>query len=65
MASWWNATVTATIGTVRHFTEGWYRRDKHYRDFVAVLEPGDLIEFDRGVYQHWGVYVGGEEVINR
>lgn len=25
---------------------------------VESLEPGDLIEFDRTYYDHWGVYVG-------
>ncbi|XP_046560894.1 phospholipase A and acyltransferase 3-like [Haliotis rubra] len=28
------------------------------------LEPGDLLEFDRGVYSHWAVYVGNDEVVH-
>ncbi|TDG99116.1 hypothetical protein EPR50_G00208960 [Perca flavescens] len=27
-------------------------------------EPGDLIEISRGMYQHWAIYIGGEEVVN-
>ncbi|KAM3920557.1 phospholipase A and acyltransferase 3-like isoform 2-T2 [Leptodactylus fuscus] len=27
-------------------------------------EPGDLVEFYRGVYQHWGVYVGDGKVVH-
>ncbi|KAF1374431.1 hypothetical protein PFLUV_G00229020 [Perca fluviatilis] len=27
-------------------------------------EPGDLIEIDRGIYNHWALYIGGEEVVN-
>ncbi|XP_075043832.1 phospholipase A and acyltransferase 2-like [Mixophyes fleayi] len=26
--------------------------------------PGDLLEFDRPIYQHWGVYVGGGYVVH-
>ena len=37
------------------------------RDNEAVLktlEEGDLVEFDRGLTNHWGVYVGGEEIVH-
>ncbi|CAH2330178.1 Hypothetical predicted protein, partial [Pelobates cultripes] len=27
-------------------------------------EPGDLIEFFRTVYQHWGIYVGSGHVVH-
>ncbi|NWW15109.1 PA216 protein, partial [Falcunculus frontatus] len=27
-------------------------------------EPGDLIEIDRGIYQHWALYVGDGYVIH-
>ncbi|KAG8564133.1 hypothetical protein GDO81_016337 [Engystomops pustulosus] len=27
-------------------------------------QPGDLIEFSRPFYQHWGVYVGGGYVVH-
>ncbi|XP_028272532.1 HRAS-like suppressor 3 [Parambassis ranga] len=28
------------------------------------LKPGDLIEIDRGIYQHWAVYVGDGFVVH-
>ena len=31
----------------------------HNETLLAVLEPGDLIEFPRGLYSHWAVYIGG------
>ena len=30
----------------------------HNETLLAVLEPGDLIEFPRGLYSHWAVYIG-------
>ncbi|XP_041669179.1 phospholipase A and acyltransferase 1-like [Cheilinus undulatus] len=27
-------------------------------------KPGDLIEIERGVFQHWAVYVGGDDVVH-
>ncbi|CAJ0601418.1 unnamed protein product [Cylicocyclus nassatus] len=30
-------------------------------DLVYYLRPGDLVVFDRGAYQHWGVFIGREE----
>ncbi|XP_039642958.1 phospholipase A and acyltransferase 4-like [Perca fluviatilis] len=27
-------------------------------------KPGDLIEIDRGIYQHWAIYIGGMEVVH-
>ncbi|KAG7219866.1 hypothetical protein INR49_018799 [Caranx melampygus] len=32
--------------------------------FDCDAKPGDLIEIDRGVYQHWAVYIGGNEVVH-
>ncbi|KAG7510792.1 hypothetical protein JOB18_031791 [Solea senegalensis] len=32
--------------------------------FDRKVKPGDLIEIDRGIYQHWAVYVGGHEVVH-
>ncbi|XP_058471595.1 phospholipase A and acyltransferase 3-like [Solea solea] len=32
--------------------------------FDRKVKPGDLIEIDRGIYQHWAVYVGGNEVVH-
>ncbi|XP_041370005.1 phospholipase A and acyltransferase 3-like [Gigantopelta aegis] len=31
---------------------------------ITHLEPGDLLEFKRGLYSHWAVYKGDEEVIH-
>jgi len=25
---------------------------------LGTLKEGDLVEFDRGIFSHWGVYVG-------
>ncbi|XP_075043830.1 phospholipase A and acyltransferase 2-like [Mixophyes fleayi] len=27
-------------------------------------KPGDLIEFHRSIYQHWGIYVGNGQVVH-
>ncbi|XP_028422629.1 retinoic acid receptor responder protein 3-like isoform X2 [Perca flavescens] len=27
-------------------------------------KPGDLIEIDRGIYQHWAIYIGGMQVVH-
>ncbi|XP_078134335.1 phospholipase A and acyltransferase 4-like [Sander vitreus] len=27
-------------------------------------KPGDLIKINRGIYQHWAIYIGGMEVIH-
>ncbi|KAK3763728.1 hypothetical protein RRG08_021400 [Elysia crispata] len=32
------------------------------KTLLSELEPGDLIEFPRGAYSHWGVYIGNELV---
>ncbi|TNN33929.1 Retinoic acid receptor responder protein 3 [Liparis tanakae] len=32
--------------------------------FEHGAKPGDLIEFSRGLYQHWAVYIGGDEVVH-
>ncbi|KAM4624974.1 phospholipase A and acyltransferase 4-like isoform 2-T2 [Polymixia lowei] len=32
--------------------------------FDKKPQPGDLIEISRGPYQHWAVYIGGNEVIH-
>ncbi|KAM7177348.1 phospholipase A and acyltransferase 2-like isoform 2-T2 [Macrochelys suwanniensis] len=31
---------------------------------AIMLEPGDLIEFQRMGYQHWGIYVGKGHVVH-
>ena len=35
----------------------WHSRDESSALF-RLLRPGDLVEFDRGNYCHWVVYVG-------
>ncbi|XP_076472373.1 phospholipase A and acyltransferase 3-like [Babylonia areolata] len=37
---------------------------RHNETLLSVLEPGDLIEFPRGMYSHWAVYIGNEEVVH-
>ncbi|KAK7904581.1 hypothetical protein WMY93_017188 [Mugilogobius chulae] len=32
--------------------------------FDSPPKPGDLIEIHRGVYQHWAIYVGQNEVVH-
>lgn len=32
--------------------------DREVRDLLKVAQPGDMIEFHRGKYSHWAVYVG-------
>jgi len=31
---------------------------RHNETVLGTLEEGDLVEFDRGIITHWGVYVG-------
>lgn len=30
----------------------------HNRRVLASLREGDLIEFSRGAYSHWAIYIG-------
>ncbi|KAM7403689.1 hypothetical protein PAMA_004229 [Pampus argenteus] len=32
--------------------------------FDISIKPGDLIEFYRGTFEHWAVYIGGNEVVH-
>jgi kelch-like protein 24/35 len=34
------------------------------KDLLKVAQRGDLIEFNRGMYQHWGVYVGDGHIVH-
>lgn len=36
----------------------------HNETLISYIEPGDLIEFPRGPYSHWAVYIGNEEVVH-
>jgi uncharacterized protein YfaT (DUF1175 family) len=31
---------------------------KEFQDFLNKAQPGDMIEFVRGGYSHWAVYIG-------
>ena len=37
---------------------------EHNRTVLSDLQVGDLIEFPRGYYSHWGVYVGNEDIVH-
>ncbi|PVD22497.1 hypothetical protein C0Q70_18311 [Pomacea canaliculata] len=37
---------------------------RHNREVLASLDVGDLVEFPRGNYSHWAVYLGGKDVIH-
>ncbi|WAR04919.1 PLAT3-like protein, partial [Mya arenaria] len=37
---------------------------KHNATTLEELQPGDLVEFDRGMYSHWAVYKGKGRVIH-
>ncbi|KAL3876941.1 hypothetical protein ACJMK2_034720 [Sinanodonta woodiana] len=37
---------------------------QHNQTVLDSLEDGDLVEFPRGLYSHWAVYVGNEEVVH-
>jgi len=30
----------------------------HNAAVLNQLDPGDLVEIDRGIYYHWAVYIG-------
>ncbi|XP_078314951.1 phospholipase A and acyltransferase 3-like isoform X2 [Crassostrea virginica] len=34
------------------------------RSVIAKGKPGDLLEIDRGLYRHWAVYIGNDEVVH-
>ncbi|KAL8591678.1 hypothetical protein ACOMHN_056794 [Nucella lapillus] len=37
---------------------------KHNETLLSCIDVGDLIEFPRGHYSHWAVYIGNEEVVH-
>ncbi|KAL5012954.1 hypothetical protein ScPMuIL_011505 [Solemya velum] len=37
---------------------------EHNQSTYNELERGDLVEFDRGRYSHWGVYVGDGHIVH-
>ncbi|XP_056012804.1 phospholipase A and acyltransferase 3-like [Ostrea edulis] len=36
----------------------------HTRNVISRAQEGDLLEFPRGLYSHWAVYIGKEEVVH-
>ncbi|XP_056012808.1 phospholipase A and acyltransferase 3-like [Ostrea edulis] len=36
----------------------------HNRSVIKRAKAGDLLEFPRGFYSHWAVYIGNEEVVH-
>ena len=36
----------------------WYDMGVDTHSFLALLKPGDLVEFKREAYCHWAVYIG-------
>ena len=36
----------------------WYDMGVDTHSFLALLKPGDLVEFKRDAYCHWAVYIG-------
>lgn len=38
--------------------------DSHNRSVIRRARKGDQLEFHRGWYSHWAVYIGNEEVIH-
>lgn len=39
-----------------HLTKWFFPKD--LPELVEAIEPGDMLEFRRGIYSHWGVYCG-------
>lgn len=37
---------------------------EHNQTVLEQLEVGDLVEFPRGMYSHWGVFVGDEDIVH-
>ncbi|XP_055897104.1 phospholipase A and acyltransferase 3-like [Biomphalaria glabrata] len=38
--------------------------DEHNQRVLESLSPGDRVEFSRGIYSHWGIYIGQGKVIH-
>ncbi|KAK3088763.1 hypothetical protein FSP39_023490 [Pinctada imbricata] len=36
----------------------------HNQTTLQKLRVGDMVEFKRGLYSHWGVYIGNEEIVH-
>ncbi|XP_046544914.1 phospholipase A and acyltransferase 3-like [Haliotis rubra] len=52
----------ATVTAIEKNTQE--NREKHNQEVLDILEPGDLLEFERGVYSHWAVYIGNGDVVH-
>ncbi len=31
---------------------------KELQDLLEVAQKGDMIQFNRGIYSHWGIFIG-------
>ncbi|XP_055896313.1 phospholipase A and acyltransferase 3-like [Biomphalaria glabrata] len=43
------------------------RQRRNYEHNLKILEqltPGDRVQFKRGVYSHWGVYIGDRKIVH-
>ncbi|XP_033725600.1 phospholipase A and acyltransferase 1-like isoform X2 [Pecten maximus] len=38
--------------------------DSHNATVLRELEVGDLVEFPRSLYSHWGVYIGDGQIVH-
>ncbi|XP_033725571.1 phospholipase A and acyltransferase 2-like [Pecten maximus] len=38
--------------------------DLHNAALLRELEVGDLVEFPRALYSHWGVYIGNQHIVH-
>jgi hypothetical protein len=34
------------------------KESKEFQEFLEKAQPGDMIEFVRGRYSHWALYIG-------
>ena len=53
--------IPQTVEEVRYnvgLISEWYDMGVHTNSFLALLKPGDLVEFQREGYCHWAVFIG-------
>ncbi|XP_060070820.1 phospholipase A and acyltransferase 3-like [Ylistrum balloti] len=41
-----------------------YYEKKHNETVLEELEVGDMVEFPRDFFSHWGVYIGDEKIVH-
>ncbi len=37
---------------------------KKKRNMLTNARPGDMIEFNRGIYSHWAIYIGKNNLLS-